>query len=98
MGYNIFYTKKMVFLEKNSQKSIYQVLNNFVGLSNSNSKKLCKKFGFQKRCTVKDLDSLDLEYLKNYLTDNFLLGKSLTDQINKNVKKNRFRYLQRETA
>jgi len=76
----------MVFLEKNSQKSIYQVLNNFVGLSNSNSKKLCKKFGFQKRCTVKDLDSLDLEYLKNYLTDNFLLGKSLTDQINKNVK------------
>merc|ERR1712151_1066980 len=42
--------------------------------------------GFQKRCTVKDLDSLDLEYLKNYLTNNFLLGKSLTDQINKNVK------------
>merc|ERR1739848_664985 len=70
-----------VFLEKNSQKTIYQVLNNFVGLSNSNSKKLCKKFGFQKRCTVKDLDSVDLEHLNN-----FLLGTSLTDQINKNVK------------
>merc|ERR1711885_102836 len=76
-----------VFLEKNSQKSIYEVLNNFVGLSNSNSNKICKKFGFQKSCTVKDLDSFDLEYLKNYLTDNFLLDKSLTDQIKKNVKK-----------
>merc|ERR1712004_463854 len=85
--YNLFYKKKMVFLEKNSQKSIHEVLNNFVGLSNSNSNKICKKFGFQKSCTVKDLDSFDLEYLKNYLTDNFLLDKSLTDQIKKNVKK-----------
>merc|ERR1712151_1090276 len=51
------------------------------------TKKICKKFGFQKSCTVKDLDSFDLEYLKNYLTDNFLLDKSLTDQIKKNVKK-----------
>merc|ERR1712159_595304 len=63
------------------------ILNNFIGLNNSNSKKLCKKFGFQEKCTIKDLDSLDLERLKNYLTDNFLLGKSLTEQTNKNVKK-----------
>jgi len=76
----------MVFLEKNSQKSIYQVLNNFIGLSNSNSKKICKKFGLQKRCTVGDLDSFDLEQLKNYLTDNFLLDKLLIGQVNKNVK------------
>merc|ERR1712072_1424179 len=83
----IYFTKKkMVFLEKNSQKSIYQVLNNFIGLSSFNSTKICKKFGFQKTCTVKDLDSLDLEQLKNYLTDNFLLDKSLIGQIDKNVK------------
>merc|ERR1712224_903001 len=57
-----------------------------LGLGSFNARLLCKKFGFQQKCIVKDLDSLDLEHLKNYLTDNFLLGKSLTDQINKNVK------------
>jgi len=77
----------MVFLEKNSQKSIYQALTNLAGLSNSNSEKICKKFGLQKTCTLKDVDSFDLEQLKNYLTDNFLLNNSLIGQINKNVKK-----------
>ena len=36
----------MVFLEKNSQKSIHEVLNNFIGLNNSNLKNYVK-FGFQ---------------------------------------------------
>jgi len=38
----------MVFLEKNSEKKIHQVLTNVIGLSNSNSNIICKKFGFQK--------------------------------------------------
>merc|ERR1712224_882559 len=48
---------------------------------------LCKKFGFQQKCTLKDLDSFELEQLKNYLTSNFILDKLLVAKVNKNVKK-----------
>ena len=76
----------MVFLEKNSEKKIYQVLNDLIGLSSSNSNIICKKFGFQKTCTISNIDSSDLEQLKNYLKNNFLLDKLLIDKNNKNVK------------
>merc|ERR1712217_976160 len=84
--YSIFYKKKMVFLEKNPKKKIYQVLNDLIGLSNSNSNTICKKFGFQKTCTIKNIESSDLEQLKNYLKNNFILDKLLIDKNNKNVK------------
>merc|ERR1712184_213122 len=71
----------MVFLEKNSEKKVSQVLSNLVGLSTSNSNLICKKLGFQKKCILKNLDSFELEQLKNYLTN-----KSLIDKMNKNVK------------
>ena len=77
----------MVFLDRNSNKKIYQVLTNIVGLSSSNSHHICKKFGFQKECTLKNLDSLDFEQLRNYLMNNFFLEKLLREQISKNVKK-----------
>jgi len=77
----------MVFLDRNSEKKIYQVLINIVGLSSSNSRFICKKFGFQKVCTFKDLDSSDFEQLRNYLINNFFLEKILREQISKNVKK-----------
>merc|ERR1712072_910789 len=79
--------KKMVFLDRNSDKKIYQVLTNIVGLSSSNSRFICKKFGFQNECTLKNLDSLDFEQLRNYLLNNFFLEKLLREQISKNVKK-----------
>merc|ERR1712184_205154 len=44
-------------------------------------------FGFQQKCTLKDLDSFELEQLKNYLTSNFTLDKLLVAKVNKNVKK-----------
>merc|ERR1712110_1311220 len=44
-------------------------------------------FGFQQKCTLKDLDSFELEQLKNYLTSNFILDKLLVAKVNKNVKK-----------
>merc|ERR1711939_805053 len=71
----------------NSEKKIYQVLINIAGLSSSNSQFICKKFGFQKECTFKDLDSSDFEQLRNYLLNNFFLEKLLTEQVSKNVKK-----------
>merc|ERR1712230_229638 len=71
----------------NFKKKIYQVLTNIVGLSSSNSRLICKKFGFQKECTLKNLDSLDFEQLRNYLINNFFLEKLLREQISKNVKK-----------
>jgi small subunit ribosomal protein S13 len=77
----------MVFLEKNSEKKVSQVLSNLVGLSTSNSNFICKKLGFQKKCILKNLDSFELEQLKNYLTNNFLLDKSLIDEMKRNVKK-----------
>ena len=77
----------MVFLDQNSEKKIYQVLINIAGLSSSNSQFICKKFGFQKECTFKDLDSVDFEQLRNYLLNNFFLEKLLTEQVSKNVKK-----------
>jgi small subunit ribosomal protein S13 len=77
----------MVFLDKNSNKKVYQSLNEILGLGNFNTKLLCKKFGFQPKCTLKDLDSFELEQLKNYLTSNFTLDKLLIEKINKNVKK-----------
>merc|ERR1739849_60938 len=70
-----------------TKKKIYQVLTHIVGLSSSNSLFICKKFGFQKECTLKNLDSLDFEQLKNYLLNNFFLEKLLREQISKNVKK-----------
>merc|ERR1712013_153275 len=79
--------KKMVFLDQNSEKKIYQVLINIAGLSSSNSQFICKKFGFQKECTFKDLDSVDFEQLRNFLINNFFLEKLLTEQVSKNVKK-----------
>merc|ERR1712210_153524 len=79
--------KKMVFLDKNSNKKVYQVLNEILGLGKHNTKLLCKKFGFQQKCTLKDLDSFELEQLKNYLTSNFILDKLLVAKVNKNVKK-----------
>ena len=77
----------MVFLDKNSNKKIYQALNEILGLGTHNTKLLCKKFGFQQKCTLKDLDSFELEQLKNYLTSNFTLDKLLVAKVNKNVKK-----------
>jgi len=77
----------MVFLEKNSGKKISQVLNNLTGLSTSNSNYICKQFGFQKKCTLNNLDSFELEQLKNYLTNNFLLDQLVIENMNKNVKK-----------
>jgi small subunit ribosomal protein S13 len=77
----------MVFLDKNSNKKVYQALNEILGLGNFNTKLLCKKFGFQPKSTLKDLDSFELEQLKNYLTSNFTLDKLLIEKINKNVKK-----------
>merc|ERR1711862_854729 len=66
---------------------VYQVLNEILGLGNYNTKLLCKKFGFQQKCTLKDLDSFELEQLKNYLSSNFTLDKLLVAKVNKNVKK-----------
>merc|ERR1711881_793930 len=43
--------------------------------------------GFQNECTLKNLDSLDFEQLRNYLLNNFFLEKLLREQISKNVKK-----------
>lgn len=76
----------MVFLDKNSEKKIYQVLNNVIGLNKFNSNLICQKFGFQKTCILKNLDSFDLEQLKNYLNNNYVLDKLLIEQMNKNVK------------
>jgi small subunit ribosomal protein S13 len=77
----------MVFLDKNSNKKVYQVLNEILGLGHFNTKLLCKKFGFQQKCTLKDLDSFELEQLKNYLMSNFTLDKLLIENTNKDVKK-----------
>merc|ERR1711981_777791 len=96
MGYLITKKKKMVFLDKNSEKKIYRVLTTIVGLSSYNSRYICKKFGFQKECTFKDLDNSDFGQLRNYLTNNFLLEKLLKEQICK--KKNRFGYLSGKTS
>ena len=77
----------MVLLDKNSKKKIYQILKNIKGLSNSNSKFICKKFGFQPTCTLNNLENSDFEQLKNYLSNNYLLDKPLIETVNKNVKK-----------
>jgi len=77
----------MVFLDKNSKKKVYQVLNEMLGLGNFNAKFLCKKFGFQQKCTLNNLDSFELEQLKNYLSNNYILDKVLINKMNQDVKK-----------
>ena len=77
----------MVFLDKKSKKKVYQALNDITGLGNYNAKLLCNKFGFQQKCRLKDLDSFELEQLKNYLTNKYTLGKELIRNVNKDVKK-----------
>ena len=77
----------MVFLDKKSKKKVYQALNDLMGLGTYNAKLLCKKFGFQQKCRLQDLDSFELEQLKNHLTNNYILGKELTRNTNKDVKK-----------
>merc|ERR1711904_237737 len=44
------------------------------------------KFGFQKTCTINNIESSDLEQLKNYLKNNFILDELLIEKNNKNVK------------
>merc|ERR1712190_418325 len=39
------------------------------------------------KCTLNNLDSFELEQLKNYLTNNFLLDQLVIENMNKNVKK-----------
>ena len=51
----------MVFLNKNSNEKVYQALNKILGLSNFHSKLICKKFGFQQKCIIKDLDSFEMD-------------------------------------
>jgi len=77
----------MVFLDKNSNQKIYQALINIVGIDSFNSNLICKKFGFQPSCTLKTLESYDLEQLKVYLTNNYSLDNLLVERVNKNVKK-----------
>jgi len=76
----------MVFLDKNSKKKIDYVLTDIAGLGKSQSKFICKKFGFQKNCNLTDLNSSTLESLKNYLSSNYILDKLLVQTINSNVK------------
>merc|ERR1712224_751109 len=75
------------FFKKKLKKKIYQILQNIKGLSNSNSRLICKKFGFQQTCTLNNLENSDFEQLKNYLSNNYLLDKPLIETVNKNVKK-----------
>lgn len=77
----------MVFLNNNSEKSIYHNLTNITGLGSSEAKLICKKFGFQGKSTLKDLENTDLEQLKTYLVNNYVLDNLLTQQMNKHVKK-----------
>merc|ERR1712224_150326 len=79
--------KKMVFLDKKFKKKVYQALNEMLGLGSFNARLLCKKFGFQQKCIVKDLDSFQLEQLKNYLLNNYTLNQALVSQMHGNVKK-----------
>jgi small subunit ribosomal protein S13 len=76
----------MVFLDKNSKKKIDCVLNDIAGLGKFQSKLICKRFGFQKNCNLTNLNSSTLESLKNYLSSNYILDKSLVQTTNNNVK------------
>jgi small subunit ribosomal protein S13 len=60
---------------------------NITGLGSSEAKLICKKFGFQGKSTLKDLENTDLEQLKTYLVNNYVLDNLLTQQMNKYVKK-----------
>jgi small subunit ribosomal protein S13 len=77
----------MVFLNNNSEKSIYYNLTTITGLGSHEAKLICKKFGFQWKSTFKDLENTDLEQLKTYLVNNYVLDTVLTKQMNKYVKK-----------
>ena len=76
----------MLFLNKNSKKKVYYVLQNIMGLGQSNTLAICKKFGFQTNCTLKELDSSKFELLKNYLVSNYILDKALNQKMNNCVK------------
>jgi len=75
----------MVFLNNKSNKKIYQNLIIIKGLGVSKSKYICKKLGFQDKCTLQDLNSLFMDQLKNYLSNNFILGKSVEGQVSKDI-------------
>merc|ERR1739845_48390 len=77
---------KMIFLKTNSQTKIYQALINTIGLNKSTSQFICKKFGFQKKSSLRHLDNLELEQLNFFLSTNFRLNDSLTDQTKNNIK------------
>lgn len=76
----------MVTLNKNSKKKIRQVLQSVVGLGKFKTTVICKKFGLQKNCTLKELDSSKFELLKNYLVSHYILEKGLTQKMNNCVK------------
>merc|ERR1739845_255487 len=59
---------------------------NTIGLNKSTSQFICKKFGFQKKSSLRHLDNLELEQLNFFLSTNFRLNDSLTDQTKNNIK------------
>lgn len=75
----------MVFLNKKSNKKIYQNLINIKGLGESRSKRICKKLGFQDQCTLEDLNSLLGDQLENYLSNNFILEKLVEEQVSQDI-------------
>lgn len=77
----------MVFLKQDSNKEIIKVLSSILGLGEHRSKYICKKFGYQRKSTLADLDILELEKLKRYLEHNFLLNKILKIKISADIKR-----------
>merc|ERR1712196_370979 len=63
-----------------------QALINTIGLNKSTSQFICKKLGFQKKSILGHLDNLELEQLNFFLSTNFRLNDSLTDQTKNNIK------------
>ena len=76
----------MVFSKKNSKKKIIKVLSNILGIGKCRSEYICQKFGYQKKATLIDLDSLELEKLKYYVEQNFITSKLLKKKVSKDIK------------
>lgn len=82
--------KDIRFLDKmispvKGQKVVRLLFNNIKGLGLKDSKKACQFLGFQETCCIEDLSNDDIELLRSYVENNYIINKNHDSKVSENI-------------
>lgn len=74
---------QIIFLDQliNINKNLNQTLTNIKGLGTKRVNFICQKLGLQKKASFKDLDPTDIDLLKAYIEQHFIINNQLDNKI-----------------